>query len=94
MIYSEYQFEQLIYKYTRIAITTNERNEQKTTKSLIDHFSTTKPGNILTADILRIGMVDHYMIFGIRKFRKNKVRIIETRNLSKYDKKSFRKIYV
>jgi len=29
----------------------NERNEQKTTKSLIDHFSTTKPGNILTADI-------------------------------------------
>ena len=40
-------------------------------------------------------MVDHYMIFGIkklnaRKFRKKKARIIETRNLSKYDKKSFR----
>ena len=51
MIYSEYQLEQLINKYTRIAVTTNERNEQKTTKSLIGHFSTTKPGNILIADI-------------------------------------------
>ena len=91
MSYSEYQFEQLINKCTRIAVTTNERNEQKTTKSLIDHFSTTKPWNILTADIFRIGMVDHYMIFGIRKlnarkFRKKKARIMETRNLSKYDK--------
>ena len=44
-------------------------------------------------------MDDHYMIFGIRKlnarkYRKKKARntqrIIETRNLSKYDKKSFR----
>ena len=58
-------------------------------------FSTTKPGNIPIADILRIEMVDHYIIFGIRKlnarkFRKRKRRIIETRSLSKYDKKSFR----
>ena len=95
MIYSECHFEQLINKHTRIAVTINERNEQKTTKSLIDHFHTTKPGNILTADILRIRMVDHYMIFGIRilnarKYRKKKARIFETRNLSKYDKKSFR----
>ena len=95
MIYSEYRFKQLINKYTRLAITTNERNEQKTKKSLIDQFSTRNPGNILTADILRIGVDDHYMIFGIRKlnarkFRKKKARIIETRNLSKYDKKSFR----
>ena len=44
MIYSEYQFEQLINRYTRIAVRTNERSEHKSTKSLIDHFSTTKPG--------------------------------------------------
>ena len=40
-------------------------------------------------------MVDHYMIFSVRKanarkFRKKNARIIETQNLSKYDKKSFR----
>ena len=46
----------------------------KTTKSLIDHFSTTKPGNILIADILRIGTVDHYMIFDIRKLNARKFR--------------------
>ena len=39
-------------------------------------------------------MVDHNMIFGIRKlnaraFRKRKGRIIETCSLNKYDKKSF-----
>ena len=95
MIYFEYQFEQLITKYTRIAVTTNERNEEKATKSLIDQFATTKPMNIFTADILRIGMADHYMIFGTgklnaRKFREIKARIIETRNLSKYNKTSFR----
>ena len=52
----------------------NTKNEQKTTKSLIDHFSTTKPGNALIADILRIGMCDHYMIFGIRKLNARKFR--------------------
>ena len=36
MIYSEFQFAQLINKYTRVAVTTNEQNEQKTTKTLID----------------------------------------------------------
>ena len=83
MIYSGYQFDYLISRYTKVAVTTSERNEQKTTKALTDHFPITKPGNILNADILRIGMVDNFMIFGIRKlkvrkFRKKKTRIIET----------------
>ena len=94
-IYSEYEFEQLIKTPTRVVVTTNEQNEHRNTKTLIDHFSTTKPGNILKADILPTGMVDHYMIFGIRKlnarkFRKKKPKIVETRNLKNYDKKSFR----
>ena len=61
----------------------------------MDHFSTTSPRYILRADILRTGMVDHYMVYGIRKInawrlKKKKPRIIETRILSKYDKELFR----
>ena len=94
-IYSEFQFTQLINKYTRVAITTNEQNEQKTTKTLIDHFSTTSPRYILRADVLRIGMVDHYMVYAIRKInawrlKKKKPKIIESRSLSRYNKDLFR----
>ena len=94
-IYSEFQFTQLINKYTRVAITTNEQNEQKTTKTLIDHFSTTSPRYILRADVLRIGMVDHYMVYAIRKInawrlKKKKPKIIESRSLSRYNKELFR----
>ena len=94
-IYSEFQFTQLINKYTRAAITTNEQNEQKTTKTLIDHFSTTSPRYILRADVLRIGMVDHYMVYAIRKInawrlKKKKPKIIESRSLSRYNKELFR----
>ena len=94
-IYAEFQFSQMINKYTRVAVTRNERKEQRTTKTLIDHFSTTSPKRILRADVLRIGMVDHYMVYGIRKVnawrlkRRNKKKIVETRSLTKYDKISF-----
>ena len=94
-IYAEFQFSQMINKYTRVAVTSSERNEQRTTKTLIDHFSTTSPKRILRVDVLRIGMVDHYMVYGIRKVnawrlkRKNKKKVVETRSLTKYDKISF-----
>ena len=61
-IYSEYQLEQLIKSYTRVAVTTNERNGQNISKTLIDHFSTTSPKYILKADVLELGMVDHYLV--------------------------------
>ena len=48
-------------------MTSNERNEQRTTKTLIDYFSATSPKRILRADVLRIGMVDHYIVYGMRK---------------------------
>ena len=51
-IYEEYQLEQLIKSYTRIATTTNERNERNISKTLIDHFSTTSPKYILKAEVL------------------------------------------
>ncbi len=66
-IYSEYQLEQLIRSYTRVAVTTNENREQNVSKTLIDHFSTTNPNNIQKADVFELGMVDHYLVYGIRK---------------------------
>ena len=50
-IYSEYQLEQLIRSYTRVAVTTNENGVQNVSKTLIDHFSTTNPINIQKADL-------------------------------------------
>ena len=73
----------------------HEVSTSRTTKTLIDHFSTTSPKRILRADVLRIGMVDHYMVYGIRKVNawrlkgKNKPKILETRSFTKYDKTSF-----
>ena len=95
IIYSEFPFAQLINKYTRVAVMNNEHNDQKTTKTLIDHFSTTSPRYILRADVLRMEMVDHNMVYGVRKIhawrlKKKKPKIIETCSLSKYDKKLFR----
>ena len=93
-IYAEFQFSQMINKYTRVAVTSNESNEQRTTKTLIDRFSTTNPKRILRADVLRIGMVDHYMVYGIRKVnarklkRKNKKKVVEAHSLTKYDQKN------
>ena len=51
-IYSEYQLEQLIKRYTRVAITTTELGEQKVSKTLIDHFSSTNPNYIVKADVM------------------------------------------
>ena len=59
MIYSDFQLEQLIKDYTRVALTTNELNEQTVAKTLIDRFSSSCPKYILHSDVLKIGMVDH-----------------------------------
>ena len=78
MIYSEFQFAQLINKCTVVAVTTNEQKEQKTTKTLIDHFSTTSPRYILRADVLR--MLDHYMVYGVRKINVWRLKEKKTKN--------------
>ena len=90
-IYSEYQLEQLIKSYTRVAVTTNERNEQNISKTLIDHFSTTSPKYILKANVLELGMVDHYLVYGIRKVnawrvKNKKPKVLKIRSMSKYDR--------
>ena len=78
-----------------MAVTTNERNEQNSSKTLIDHFSTTSKKYILKADVLELGMVDHYLVYGIRKVndwrvKNKKPKVLETRCLSNYDRAFFR----
>ena len=95
-LYREYQFEQLITDYTRVAVTTNETGESTTSKSLIDHFSTNRAKYIVKSGVLEIGMVDHYMIYAVRKInawrlkRKNP-KTIESRALRNYCKENFQK---
>ena len=94
-IYSEYQLEQMIKSFTRVAITSTESGEKKVSKTLIDHFSSTNPKHILVADVIRTGMVDRYLIYGIRKInawrrKGNKRKVVESRNINKYDKMLFR----
>ena len=65
-------------------------------KSLIDHFSTSNPKVILKADVLDTGVVDHDLVYGVRKvnawrFKKEhaKPKIVESRNMKQYDKALF-----
>ena len=93
-IYSEYQLEQLVKSYTRVSTTTNELNEQRISKTLIDHFSTIRQKYIYEVDVLELGMVDHYLVYEIRKVGNKKLtnkkqKIIESSNLNKYDKVAF-----
>ena len=85
----------MIKDYTRIATITTENGEQKTSKALIDHFSTSCPKYILKADVIKTGMVDHYLVNAIRKInawrlKKKEIKFVESRSMKKYDKTLFR----
>ena len=68
---SEFQLEQLI----RVAIKTSNNGTKRISKSLIDHFSTSIARYILKTDVLETGMVDHYLIYGIRKINAWRIKI-------------------
>ena len=86
-IYSEHQLEKLIKRYTRVAITTTESGEQKVSKILIDHFSSTNPKYIIEVDIMEIGMVDHYLIYGLQKINARRQKeTIKSRRIPYHDK--------
>ena len=53
----------------QVAVTTAESGKQKVRngKALINHFSSTNPNYIKEADVMEIGMVDHYLVYGIPK---------------------------
>ena len=67
LVYSEYKMEQLIKNYARVAFTTTEQSGQRLSKFLIDNFSTSSSKYVLETDILETGMVDHYLVYGVRK---------------------------
>ena len=66
-LYSEYQLQQMITDYIRVAVTTDEIGENSTSKSLIGHFSTNRAKYIVKSGVVQLGMVDHYMIYAVRK---------------------------
>ena len=69
LVYSEYHLGRMIKDHTRIATAATGTGEQKTSKILIDHFSTSCPKYILKADVIKTGMVDHYLVYAIRKIK-------------------------
>ncbi len=95
LIYSEFHLEQMVKDYTRVATTTTVSGEQRTSKTLIDHFATSCPKYIIKADVIKTGMVDHYPVYAIRKvnawrLNKKEKKIIESRSMRKYEKNLFR----
>ena len=66
-LYSEYHLEQIITDYTRVAVTSTENKREIVSKSLLDHFSTNNVNYIKASGILELGMVDHFLIFAVRK---------------------------
>ena len=59
--------EKLVEAYTRVVVAAALNGEKRICKSLIDHFSISNPKYILKTDIFETGMVDHYLVCGIRK---------------------------
>ena len=80
---------------TKQAFTYRRKPLNLNSKTLIDHFSTNKPKYILKVDTIETGMVDHYMMYGIRKINAvrlcffNKQKLAETRSLKRYNKALF-----
>ena len=57
----------MITTYTRVVTNSNDKSTKATSKSLLDHSSTSKARYSLKADVLETGVVEHYLIYGIRK---------------------------
>ena len=77
-----YQYEQLISEPTRVT---------KDTRTLIDHFYTTNPDNIISKGVSTVSISDHYLIYGIRKFKvcKENAKIIEYRDYKHFNEQIF-----
>ena len=62
LVYSEFQFEQLITDYTRVATSVCSNGKTNTTRTVIDHLSTNRPNYISSSGVSKRSMSDHYMI--------------------------------
>ena len=92
-IYSEFHFEQQIEEYT-IVVTTEKDGVPHNCSTLIDHFATNRLNYMLRANVLKLGIVDHYLIFAVRKMNAKRLidkqaKLAETRSLESYDKQLF-----
>ena len=95
-IYSEYQLEQLIKSHIRVAVTKTGQGDKRISKSFIDHFSTSNPIFNLKAEVFETGMVDHYLVYEVRKvnawrlkIEHAKPKVVESRNTKQFDKTLF-----
>jgi hypothetical protein len=63
----------------------------KDTSSLIDHFYTTNTNHIIYSGVTAITISDHYLIYGIRKFKtfKQSPRFIEYRDFKHFNEQDF-----
>ena len=77
-LYDAYQFQQLISDYTRVT---------ENSSTLIDHLITNKPENIISSEVVKINVSDHYLISGIRKCQvvKANPRYVEYRNMKHFN---------
>ena len=77
-----YQYQQLIDEPTRETIHS---------KTLIDHLYSNKKENIVLAEVSKISISDHYLIFGIKRFPsvKGEEHLIEFRNLKYFNEDHF-----
>ena len=77
-----YQYEQLIKEPTRIT---------KDTSTLIDHFYTTNSNLITSSGVTAMTISDHYLIYGIRKFKtfKQAPKFIEYRDFKHFNEQNF-----
>ena len=94
-VYAEYQIEKLIKVYTRITINKEANEQSRLIHSLVDHFSTNKRKYTLEPGVLETAMVDHCMVYAIRKANawrsntKHENKIVESGNLKNYNKTAF-----
>ena len=58
---------QQIKDYTRIASKRNRESKIIVTKTLMEHFATNRENYFLKTEIIKLGMVDHYLIGRTRK---------------------------
>lgn len=93
-LHSEYNLEQIITDCTRVVGTLTEDRRQIISNTLLGHFSTNKVKYVLKSGSLELGMVDHFLIFAVRKVNARRLNIphqtvIETRNLRICNKPKF-----
>jgi hypothetical protein len=83
-LYDEYQYNQLIKEPTRVT---------KSSKSLIDHVTTTVPQRVRKSGVYHLSISDHNLIYAVRRMvmPRERPRIIQDRNYKSFYLNAFSK---